>query len=116
MENYDNGNTKHPYGHALVAGIENYPQRVKRSMSGKKISKRSRITPFIKVINYNHLMPTRYSVDLGEKLKSGITAEAFRGSDVNPEARITSRRAVKKLFEDRYNSGKNKWFFTRLAF
>merc|ERR1712150_429294 len=30
----------------------------------KKVAKRSKIKPFIKVVNYNHLMPTRYSVDV----------------------------------------------------
>merc|ERR1739847_69721 len=32
--------------------------------NGKEEScQRSKIKPFIKVVNYNHLMPTRYSVD-----------------------------------------------------
>lgn len=33
-------------------------------MSSKAVTKRSQIKPFVKVINYNHLMPTRYSVDI----------------------------------------------------
>lgn len=33
-------------------------------MAPKAVTKRSQIKPFVKVINYNHLMPTRYSVDI----------------------------------------------------
>lgn len=29
-------------------------------MGKKKVAKRSKVKPFIKVINYNHMMPTRY--------------------------------------------------------
>ena len=50
--------------HALVAGIDRYPRKVTKKMSKKKIQKRSKVKPFLKVINYNHVMPTRYSVDI----------------------------------------------------
>merc|ERR1712087_925226 len=76
-----------------------------------KIAKRSRIKPFIKCVNYNHLMPTRYSLDL--ELKSVVTTDIVAGS--NPTARSNCRKDVKKLLEDKYNTcvktGKNKWFF-----
>ncbi len=29
-------------------------------MAKKKIAKRSRVKPFVKLINYNHIMPTRF--------------------------------------------------------
>ena len=51
------------YGHALVIGIERPPLKVTRRMGIKRVEKRSRIKPFVKIINYNHLMPTRYTVD-----------------------------------------------------
>merc|ERR1719370_90512 len=53
-----------PFSHALVAGIDRYPRKVTKKMSKKKIQKRSKVKPFLKVINYNHVMPTRYSVDI----------------------------------------------------
>jgi large subunit ribosomal protein L27e len=55
----DEGTNQRKYPHAIVAGIERYPRQVTRRMSAKKIEKRSKIKPFIKVVNYNHLMPTR---------------------------------------------------------
>jgi len=29
-------------------------------MGKKRIAKRSKVKPFVKIINYNHFMPTRY--------------------------------------------------------
>merc|ERR1712168_754056 len=62
-ENND-GSQDRLYGHALVAGIERYPRRVTKSMGKKKIAKRNKMKAFVKVVNYNHMFPTRYSVDI----------------------------------------------------
>ena len=59
VKTHDDGSNDRPYGHALVAGIDKYPLKVTRSMSKKKVAKRTKLKPFLKVINYNHLMPTR---------------------------------------------------------
>jgi hypothetical protein len=63
----------------------------------------------IKVVNYSHLFPTRYSVEL-EGLKGILSAESFK----EPTQREDSKKQVKKLLEERYTSGKNKWFFQAL--
>ena len=77
-------------------------------MGKKKVAKRSKIKPFLKSVNYSHLMPTRYNLDL--ELKQVVTVDSFK----EVSERITAKKAVKKLFEERYNSGKNKWFFQKL--
>ncbi|GFS03306.1 60S ribosomal protein L27 [Elysia marginata] len=59
VKNYDDGTPERPYGHALVAGIDRYPRRVTRSMGKKKLKQRSKVKSFVKVYNFNHLMPTR---------------------------------------------------------
>ncbi|KAK9317784.1 ribosomal L27e protein family-domain-containing protein [Lipomyces starkeyi] len=107
----DDGTKSHPFGHALVAGVERYPLKVTKRMGSKKVAKRSKIKPFIKVINYNHLMPTRYTLDL-ESLKNVVTNDTFK----EPSQREDAKKAVKKAFEERYQSGRNKWFFTKLRF
>merc|ERR1712130_529291 len=61
---HEEGNKEHPYPFVIAAGIERYPRKVTRSMSSKKLSKRSKIKPFIKAINYTHLFPTRYALEL----------------------------------------------------
>jgi len=110
VKNVDDGAKDRPYGHALVAGVQNYPRVVKRSMPKHKIAKRSRLTPFLKLVNYNHLMPTRYGLDID--LKSVVTSDAVGDATKRTEARTQ----VKKLFEERYKQGKNRWFFTKLRF
>ena len=44
-------------------------------MGKKKVAKRSKVKPFIKVINYTHMMPTRYAIVL--KYKCYIAANGF---------------------------------------
>ncbi|KAK5629481.1 hypothetical protein RRF57_005196 [Xylaria bambusicola] len=105
----DSGNKAHPFGHALVAGIERYPSKVTRRMSKTRQEKRSKIKPFVKAINYNHLMPTRYTLEL-EGLKGALTTETFKEVSQREDA----KKNVKKVLEERYTSGKNRWFFTPL--
>merc|ERR1712151_1034156 len=102
-EGSDNGRL---YGHALVAGIERYPRRVTKSMGKKKIAKRNKMKAFVKVVNYNHMFPTRYSVDI--QLNKDI---------VNKEQLKDATRAhIKQVFEERYKAGRNQWFFKKLRF
>ncbi|ELW64354.1 60S ribosomal protein L27 [Tupaia chinensis] len=58
VKNMDDGTSDRPYSHGLVAGIDRYPRKVTAAMGKKKIAKRSKIKSFVKVYNYNHLMPT----------------------------------------------------------
>ena len=55
----DEGTKERGYGHAIVAGVERYPLKITKNMGKKRVAKRSKVKPFIKVINYNHMMPTR---------------------------------------------------------
>jgi len=116
VKNFDEGNKDHAFPHALVAGIERAPLRVTKSQSQKKIVKRSKIKPFIKFINYNHIMPTRYTV-LDLDLKSHVKPDGLAKSDQRQEA----KKQIKKLFEDRYlNRGKNtggvQYLYQKLRF
>jgi hypothetical protein len=79
-------------------------------MSKARQEKRSKIKPFVKVVNYNHLMPTRYTLEL-EGLKGAITSDTFKEVSQREDAKKT----VKKTLEERYTSGKNRWFFTPLS-
>lgn len=79
-------------------------------MSKERQDKRNKIKPFIKVINYNHLMPTRYTLEL-EGLKGVVSTDTFKEVSQREDAKKT----VKKVFEERYTSGKNRWFFTPLS-
>merc|ERR1712167_436977 len=68
----ENSDKTWPYGHCVIAGIDRAPLKVKSSMGPKTIKKRTSIKPFLKVVNHNHIMPTRYSL---ENFDSSFKAE-----------------------------------------
>merc|ERR1711981_386459 len=107
----DQGTKQHPFSYALVAGIERYPSKVTRRMGKKRVEKRSKVKPFIKLVNYNHIMPTRYTLEL-EGLKNVISNDTFKEVSQREDA----KKNVKRALEERYLSGKNRWFFTPLRF
>ncbi|XP_075833982.1 large ribosomal subunit protein eL27-like [Microtus pennsylvanicus] len=111
VKNIDNGTSDRPYSNALVAGIDCYPRKVTAAMGKKKVAKRSKIKSFVKVYNYNHLMPTRYSVDILLD-KTVIKKDVFR----DPTLKHKARREAKVKVEERYKTGKNKWFFQNRRF
>nr|QBH73519.1 60S ribosomal protein L27e [Embidopsocus sp. OG15479] len=109
LKTFDDGTSDKQYGHALVAGIDRYPRKVTKRMGKKKIHKRSKIKPFIKILNYNHLMPTRYTVD--------VVLEKMTTKDLkDPMKRKKARFQIRVKFEERYKAGKNRWFFQKLRF
>eukprot|EP00244_Chara_vulgaris_P007974 TRINITY_DN29_c0_g1_i1.p1 TRINITY_DN29_c0_g1~~TRINITY_DN29_c0_g1_i1.p1 ORF type:complete len:136 (+),score=39.79 TRINITY_DN29_c0_g1_i1:255-662(+) len=110
VKNFDDGTGGRPYGHALVAGIAKYPRKVSKKLSKKKLAKRCRLKPFIKVINYNHIMPTRYALDVD--LKTTVVPEKLE----TQAKKVETRKEVKKILEERFKTGKNRWFFSKLRF
>ena len=109
IKQFDEGNKEHGFPYVIAAGIERYPLKVNKRMGAKKLARRSKIKPFVKVINYNHLFPTRYALEL-EGLKGVATNDTFK----EVSQREAAKKEIKKLFEERYQSGKNRWFFTPL--
>jgi len=97
------------YNRAVVVGIARGPLKVTNTMSRKKVAKRTRIKPYIKTVNLNHVLPTRYNFDTD--LSTVITSEPK-----DPVAKAKVRKEVRKVFQQRYSSGKQKWFFTKLRF
>ncbi|RWS25319.1 60S ribosomal protein L27-like protein, partial [Leptotrombidium deliense] len=89
LKNQDEGTSDRSYGHALVAGIERYPRPIVRRMGKKKKEKRCKIKPFLKTYNYNHLMPTRYKVDI--TFGKNVTAKDVTK---DPTKRRDARREV----------------------
>eukprot|EP00962_Isochrysis_galbana_P046318 scaffold18612_cov118-Isochrysis_galbana.AAC.7 len=45
VKTFDEGTADRPYGHCIVAGIMKYPLKITKSMTEKKIAKRSRVRP-----------------------------------------------------------------------
>ncbi|CAK0743452.1 60S ribosomal protein L27 [Coccomyxa viridis] len=110
VKNNDDGTSGRPYGHAIVAGLAKEPRKVIKRSSIKKQEKRSKVKTFLKVVNYQHLMPTRYTLDVD--LKSLVTADVVE----NSSKRIEVRKEVNGLMEEKFKTGKNRWFFQKLRF
>ncbi|KAG0502468.1 hypothetical protein HPP92_002540 [Vanilla planifolia] len=102
IRSFDDGTRDRPYGHCLVAGINKYPKKVIRKDSAKKTSKKSRVKAFIKVVNYTHIMPTRYTLDVD--LKDIVTLESLQSRD----KKVTACKETKARFEERFKTGKNR--------
>ena len=82
----------------MVAGIERYPLKVTKRMSAKKIERRTKVKPFVKIVNYNHLIPTRYLVAGDLDLKNVVGEDKM----TNTETRKQMKKEVRKLFQDKY--------------
>ena len=87
-------------------------------MGKAKLEKRCKIKPFVKVYNFNHVMPTRYSVDI--ELKKVVDETTISQASIKD-----TRKTVKKLFEEKYKNQTSKsdrkaagvsYFFNKLRF
>ena len=61
--------------------------------------------PFAKIVNYNHILPTRFQVagefaQGGKELKAIVTEDRLSNKDTRKEL----KREVKTIFTDRYNN------------
>ncbi len=66
LTNYHDGSKNKKFGHCLVAGVQRYPKKITKDMSEKKIQRSLKIKPFVKYVNMNHLILTRYVVSENE--------------------------------------------------
>eukprot|EP00413_Alexandrium_margalefii_P030411 CAMPEP_0204569726 /NCGR_PEP_ID=MMETSP0661-20131031/37909_1 /ASSEMBLY_ACC=CAM_ASM_000606 /TAXON_ID=109239 /ORGANISM="Alexandrium margalefi, Strain AMGDE01CS-322" /LENGTH=168 /DNA_ID=CAMNT_0051577853 /DNA_START=65 /DNA_END=566 /DNA_ORIENTATION=+ len=98
VKTYDDGTKARPFGHCLVAGVDRPPMKVHKGMSKKKIAKRSRVKPFIKYINYNHIMPTRYQVPAELGAQSLATDQQMD----TPDGRTEAKKFVKNLLQEKF--------------
>merc|ERR1712157_237636 len=76
------------------------PLKVTKAMSKKKIAKRTRVKPFVKYVNYNHLMPTRYQVPAEIGAQSLATDQQMD----SPDGRIEAKKFIKKLLQEKFVS------------
>ena len=66
-------------------------------MSTKRIERRVRVKPFVKIANYNHLLPTRYMVGGDIDLKQVVGDDRM----ANKETRKQMIKEVKRVFQDK---------------
>merc|ERR1711972_308555 len=129
---HDDQNADRKFPHALVAGIDRYPRRVHKNLSQKKFEKKIKIKPFVKYVNLNHMMATRYTIGQELELEAfnkkveEVTKGGMKNVLEKSDQRVVFKKDLKKLFETRYRnlqlnandekSEKMKFFFTKLRF
>merc|ERR1719164_390712 len=72
--------------------------KVTKSMGKKKVDKRSKCKTFVKYVNYNHIMPTRYVVPTDFDAKSLVTDAQMETA----ETKAGARKSVKKIFDEKF--------------
>ena len=97
VKQIDEGRKNRKFGHALVAGVERSPRKVTRRMSQKKIDRKMRVKPFVKFVNYTHMLATRFTVKDDFEFKSIVTEEACE----TPEERKAMVKSLKAKLEER---------------
>merc|ERR1712216_111300 len=85
----------------LVAGVDRAPLKVTKRMGKKKIAKRMRVKPFVKYINYNHMMPTRYQLPAEIGAQSLLGAQPDQQMD-SADGRVEAKKSVKKLLQEKF--------------
>ena len=90
---YYEGSKFRKFGHCLLAGIERYPRRVNKSMDDKKIARKIAIKPFVKYVNFNHFMPTRYTVKSG-MMKVEDIINAFEKKNLKKDGEVDKNKDV----------------------
>lgn len=91
-------------------GIGQVPAQGDPKRLHEEQAKKSRVKCFIKLVNYNHIVPTRYTLDV--YLKESVTLDSLQSRD----KKVMAAKETKAQFEERFKTGKNRWLFTKLRF
>ena len=70
--------------------------KVTKKMSKKKVQKRGKCKSFVKYVNYNHLMPTRYLVPTEFDAKALVTDAQMESHETKAEA----RKSIKAVLDE----------------
>ena len=72
LRHFEEGTKDRKFAHCLVAGIERYPRKLTKKMGDEEKEARMSVKPFVKYVNLQHVMPTRYNLDISEALAATI--------------------------------------------
>lgn len=72
-------------------------------MDAETKTKRMTVKPFVKFVNFQHIMPTRYNLDISEALDKAV-GDASQVAGGDKEGKKTLKLDIKKKLEDRYKN------------
>merc|ERR1711881_590060 len=114
LKTNDDGGKERPYGHCVVAGVTKAMCKPTEKMK-KLVQRRSRVKTFVKIVNYTHVMPTRYSVEntMVKVPKGHLTADTF----TDQAAKKKFLKSARGVFENKYKERDgSRWLFEKLRF
>ena len=85
---------------STYVGVATLVKHIMRNTTQKKLKKRMAVKPFVKAVNLNHMMPTRYSLDVSDKLKALVSDDTLSSE----EKHAAALKRVKKVMDDRYKN------------
>lgn len=99
---------------AIVCGLEVAPKRVtkkylktvekmtgdEKAKSEKRVENKQQVKTFVKLVNFAHVMPTRYNIDLHEELAKQVSGE----ESIKAEVRKTLKDSFKAKLEQHYKA------------
>jgi hypothetical protein len=85
VKTFDEGTADRPYGHCIVAGIMKYPLKITKSMSEKKVAKRSRVRAEPCACS-GQTQPITFALVISAV--RGSAATAFEGTGRRPSAAL----------------------------
>ncbi|XP_044947598.1 60S ribosomal protein L27-like [Hordeum vulgare subsp. vulgare] len=98
---FEEGTRDRPYGHCLVTGLAKYPKKVIRKDSAKKTAKKSHVKVFLKLVNFTHLMSTRYTLEVDLKEVVSGAPDSLTTKD----KKLTAAKSSKAQIEERFKTG-----------
>ena len=102
------------YGFVTVVGVERAPLKITHKMSEKVQQMRTSVKSFCKVINVNHVMPTKNIVSLdGLDLVKAVKINNFT---VGKPFSVAQKKQISAQLAKHYRAGKDGWLFTKLRF
>lgn len=96
--------------HIVVAGVNRIPVKSEDYMPSWEKRKNEKFLTFIKKININHVIATRYKADIGlAKLDANSAVEDI-------EAKNACNEKANSIMKSAFEEKKVKWLFTTLKF
>ena len=111
---------KKNFSSVLILGIKKIPSNAIEKTNAKK--KKSKIKIFLKIINKNHILPTRYLIDLIKgkykihKKMIRKCADYFAKNLIEKKILERNTAFFQNFILDKYIKEKKRWIFQKIRF
>nr|ACI68097.1 60S ribosomal protein L27 [Salmo salar] len=111
LKSHEDGTKERPYSHLIVGGVDRYPKKITKDMGKTKVEKKSRFSVFVKTINSNHVLPTRYCTKVDVDMRK-VDSKAL----LSLRNRRKLKAQIKTNMNKKFHSTQSKYIFRKLRF